>query len=311
MGYKVPCKAVLVAVAVGSGLLLLTPTPAYADKSISASLGQSCSSGQVMTGGTFTLTNVSASQQITVNTLQARTYAPSSPPTGGTALYNITFNAPLGSPPAVATVPSNWSGSFSLTSAQCVAAKAPSINVYVSLCGTGPVVGAVVLKNNNPVWTKYTVSLAGQGSKTAELSAGETDQVDFQPLTRGVDYGLTVAGSDGTNNASTVSVPACPGTPPGPIPTAPGSTQPIRNLPQSPSASPEASAGAEQSASPEPEPSSSEATFDAEPTIGKPAADSDGFNPVRMIGIILVASVVLAAIVWWLYRRFNKPVPLP
>lgn len=305
MGRTVRVLATLIAGTVGSTVLfLLTAIPAYADKSIQATIGQNCGSGQVMTGGTFTLTQVNAGQQITVNTLQARTYAPSNFGSG-TATYNVTLNAPLASPPAVATVPNSWAGSFSLTNAQCTAAKAPSISTSVSLCNAGPTTATIRLSNNNPVWTKYTVTLTGQSAKSVELTAGETDQVDFQPLTPGTTYSLNVSGSDGTTTPGSVAVASCQG--PAPVPTTKGPGQPTKNLPQTPGSPPSATEVGLVSASPMA--SQSAVPADSE-EFDNSSYDGDGgmlTYPTFWFGLLCVMLVVIGAAVFLIIRRRNQP----
>lgn len=211
----VALSAVCTLVSVG-----LFASPAWADKSIQATLGVSCANGQVMTAGTFTMTGVTEPRHITVNTIGARSYAPSS--FGNNIVtYNIpSFDGPLASPPAVATVPSAQMGNFSLTSATCVATKAPNISPSVSPCGMNPVSLTVGLRNNNPLLVKYTVTLSGFAAKTIELGAGASNDVDFQPLTLGSNPTLTVSGG-GLSSSNPVAVDSCAAPPgPGPAPTA-------------------------------------------------------------------------------------------
>ncbi len=196
---------------------LWAPT-AYADQSRNATL-RSCAAGQVMTSGTFSMTNVTRlTQQITVNTRKSsRSIDPPDGFAGGTATYDVTFDGVLQS--AQATVPSDWAGSFSLTNINCVASKA-AITTTVSLCGMTPVVLSAFVTNNNPVMVRYTVKLTGFADKTALLDSNEREEVTFGPLTRGSSYTLTVVGEDGTNSPTPLTVNPCAAPPgPGPKPT--------------------------------------------------------------------------------------------
>lgn len=191
------------------GLTAFLAAPAHADTAHATS--KSCDSGQVMTGATFTLTDVESDQRITVNTLPGLLHpSPNYTPATRTATYSVSLNAPLESPPAVATVPTGWSGAFSLTNMQCVAAKPPGIAAEVTACGIAPVTLTVRITNNNPVWTVYKLTLSGRGTQNSTLSPGEREEITFPSLTRGDNYTLLVRGN-GREDSSAIKVDSCSG----------------------------------------------------------------------------------------------------
>ncbi len=288
-------------IAVGFTVMLgwVFPSAAFAVNA-TATIGQNCAAGQVMTGGTFTLTNAPAGQQIAVNTDMVRYYTPPPGFTGGTATYSMTFTAPLASPPAVANMPSGWMGNFSLTAATCVPSKAPKATAEVSICGINPVHATVHVTNENPILVKYTVSLSGLGDQTLVLAKNETDEVSFQPLTRGsTPLTLKVSGA-GVSKTWPIQVDAC-AAPPGPAPT----TKAPKAMPQTPGKS--TTPGfipVEQSASPTA--TTSEAPVDANLTGEDDPFGSDN----KVVGswwfwliIVLVIAAVVVAVLLLIQRR--------
>lgn len=283
----------------------LFAAPAYASETIHATISQGCASGYVMTRATFTLTDVGASQQITVNTLSPHLLDHESYDLNShTATYSLVLDAPLAAPPAQATV-SNWSGSFSLTSRVCAAAKLPKITPSVSLCGM-PVVLTIELTNNNPVWTMYTVGLTGRGSQTSQLSKGEDEEITFPSLTRGTDYTLTVNGSDGTRTSQVVKVALCQANP---LPGAP-----VGNKSASPSSKPTLEP------TPTASPTIAETPGITTPgNIGAPLLDGAGgtdqkseFFTLRTTWIgagLVVLAIIIFAVWWWYYKRRQSTHP--
>lgn len=290
---------------------LWAPTAAWADKSKTATL-QKCPAGQVMTAGTFTMTDVSRlTQQITVSTRKSvRSFAPPPGFAGGTATYNVTFDAAVLA--AQATVPDAWMGSFSLTNITCVASQAPTITTTVSLCGMTPVVLSAFVTNNNPVMLRYTVKLTGLPDRAALLDRNEREEVTFDPLTRGSTYTLTVAGDDdGTNTSVALRVDTCT-TPPGPGP-APTTKAPLGGTPQTPGGPMPDATFVQSTESVSPIPVSTEGTpIDESPSAEEPNDDpfhSDNKlvgSPVFWLGIVCCFLPFLCLVAWGILWLINK-----
>lgn len=220
-------------------------TPAFADTTISATGSTNCSSGQLATAATFTLSGVANSQEISVQTaLSTLVRSPSSVSSGNIATYDVTLDAKYQN--ATAIVPSMWSGSFRLVSATCQTAHAAGVNAQGSLPGINPVSIAAHISNSNDIMVSYMVSVGGIGSKPVQVLAHETQEVDFAAAC-GKRYTITARDTDGyhTSGSGTTTTVACPQQP---APPATSHTQPASPRrtagPASASPSPTASASA-------------------------------------------------------------------
>ena len=258
------------AVLLGLGLpLALTAAPAYAGRNATAPISVSCPNGQIMTAAEFTLTQVPKWQKITVQTETSSLTRDHVSWDGGTAWYNIALDAKLTGSPAVAYISDDaWSGTFQMTGATCRGASAPGISAQGSACTAPPQI-TVQVTNPNSVRITYQVSVGA--SKQLTVSAGRTEQVTFDGVTRGRTYQVVAQGEDGSRATTSVTVDACITASP------PTSPTPGESLPDSASPSPSTSVSASTSASASPSTSTSASP---KPSVSVSPSEDDPFFPV-------------------------------
>ena len=297
-------------------LLGFAPAPAYAERLITASIAGSatCSSGQIMTGGKFTLTRVSAGQKIDVHTELSVLTRDHNSFASGTAFYDVAFDARLNTDsPATASVPDNWNGTFQMTAASCSTAIAPRVSAQGNTCGLVPEV-AVRVTNSNAIMVRYRISGNSMGTQYLAVAGRRTEGVQFTTVMRGQTYQVTAEGDDDTTGSASVTVPACEGIP-DPLPTRPLPS--FAQTPASPGASLSPTPTSTSTATPTPTPSVTGGAFVQpstetqegvvfDPLQAEPKAASDKHllsYPSLWVGA-LVFILGFAGVAWlWVRRR--------
>jgi hypothetical protein len=246
----------LTAVIVGAILTLVNPGVAHASKTIYASTASTaaCSTGQIATGGRFTLAAaLTSTQHITINTKLSALDSdrPTSTTGSGNSItntYDVVFDAPLEADRRAAAfnMPDNWNNVFQLASVTCRTAVAATVAARASLPGVDPSVH-VSVGNPNDIAAYYEVSSISLGTKRLWVRARATEAVDFAAACS-TTYQVVARDGFGTQATTTATMPACA---PGELPPPPTSSRPT------PSASASASASPSPSESATPEPSAS------------------------------------------------------